>query len=94
LFYSRRKEMIWWVLFLAVLSILSYLSDVGVISFLNLRVPGLNVSLLSLLILLSAAGLLLRIWSMKRRGQREKMQQKIRELEARLAALASASDQE
>jgi hypothetical protein len=86
--------MIWWVLFLTVLSILSYLSDVGVISFLNLRVPSLNVSLLSLLILLSAAGLLFRIWSMKRRGQREKMQQKIKDLEARLAALASASDHE
>ncbi len=86
--------MIWWVLFLTVLSILSYLSDVGVISFLNLRVPSLDVSLLSLLILLSAAGLLFRIWSMKRRGQREKMQQKIKDLEARLAALASASDHE
>jgi hypothetical protein len=80
--------MILWVLLLAVLSILSYLSDVGVISFLNLRVPVLNASLLSLLILLAAAGLLFRMLHMKRKGQREKTQKKIQELEGKLAGLA------
>jgi hypothetical protein len=53
--------MAWWVLALAVLSILSYLSDVEVISWLNLKVPFLNASLLSVLILLAAAGGLARI---------------------------------
>ncbi len=81
--------MIWWVLALAVLSVLSYLSDVGVVSWLNLKVPFLNASLLSVLILLAAAGGLARILSMRRRGRRELMAKKIEDLEAKLAALAS-----
>ena len=81
--------MIWWVLILALLSILSYLSDVGVLTFLNIRVPVLNASLLSLFILLSALGLLSRMLYMKRKGQREKMKNRIEELEVKLAALAT-----
>ncbi len=81
--------MIWWVLILAVLSILSYLSDVGVLSLQNIRVPGLDASLLSLLILLAALGLLSRMLWMKRKGQREHLEKKVRELEGKLAALAS-----
>ena len=81
--------MIWWVLILALLSILSYLSDMGVLTFLNIRVPFVNASLLSLFILLSALGLLSRILYMKRTGQREKMEKRIQELEGKLAALAS-----
>ncbi len=80
--------MVWWVLALAVLSILSYLSDVGVLSLQNIRVPGLNASLLSLLILLSAAGLLSRMLYMKKKGRREVMEKKIRELEIKLASLS------
>ncbi len=81
--------MIWWVLGLAVLSILSYLSDVGVVNLHDLRVPFLNASLLSVLILLAAAGILARMLSMKRRGRREEMQRRIQELESKLAALGS-----
>ncbi len=84
--------MIWWVLALAVLSVLSYLSDVGVISWINLTVPFLNASLLSVLILLTAAGGLARILSMKRRGRRELMAKKIEDLEVKLAALASLKE--
>ena len=81
--------MIWWVLGLAVLSILSYLSDVEVINLHDLRVPFLNASLISVLILLAAAGILARMLSMKRRGRREEMQRRIQELESKLAALGS-----
>ncbi len=81
--------MAWWVLALAVLSILSYLSDVEVISWLNLKVPFLNASLLSVLILLAAAGGLARILSMRKKGRRELMTKKIEDLEAKLAALAA-----
>lgn len=81
--------MAWWVLALAVLSVLSYLSDVGVMTWLNLKVPFLNASLLSVLILLAAAGGLARMLSMKRKGQRELMAKKIQDLEAKLATLAS-----
>jgi hypothetical protein len=80
--------MIWWVLGLAVLSVLSYLSDVGVIGLQDLRVPFLNASPLSVLILLAAAGLLARMLRLKRQGRREFMEEKIRALEDKLAALA------
>ena len=81
--------MIWWVLGLAVLSILSYLSDVGVINLQGMRVPFLNASLLSALILLAAAGILARMLFMKRRGRREELQKRIQDLESKLAALGS-----
>jgi pheromone shutdown protein TraB len=82
--------MVWWVLFLAVLSILSYLADVGVLPWLSVRVPFLSASLLSVLILLSAAGILARVLTMRRRGRREEMEKRIRELEKKLAALGAA----
>ncbi len=80
--------MVWWVLALAFLSILSYLSDVEVLSLQSVRVPFLNASLISLLILLSAAGLLSRTLSMKRRGRKEELEKKVHDLEAKLASLA------
>jgi purine-cytosine permease-like protein len=77
--------MIWWIIILAILTVLSYLSDVGVITFLqNLKVPALNASLLSLLILLCTAGLLIKVLWMKRKGEKERLQQKVQELEAKL----------
>ncbi|MDH4272148.1 MAG: hypothetical protein OEW18_09250 [Candidatus Aminicenantes bacterium] len=81
--------MIWWVLGLAVLSILSYLSDVGVVDLQRLRVPFLNASLLSVLILLAAAGILARMLWMKKRGRREQLEKKIQDLEGKLASLGS-----
>ncbi len=81
--------MIWWVLGLAVLSILSYLSDVGVVDLQNLRVPFLNASLLSVLILLAAAGILARMLWMKKRGRREQLEKRIRDLEGKLALFGS-----
>ena len=81
--------MVWWVLALAILCILSYLSDVGVFSLQSIRVPGLNASLMSLLLLLTAAGLLSRMLYMKRIGRKEQMVKRIKELEGKLAALGS-----
>jgi len=81
--------MIWWVLGLAVLSILSYLSDVGVMRLQALRVPFLNASILSVLILLAAAGILARMLFMKKKGRREELQKRIRDLETKLGALGS-----
>jgi len=81
--------MIWWVLGLAVLSILSYLSDIGIVDLQRLRVPFLNASLLSVLILLVAAGILARMLWMKKRGRREQLEKKIQDLEGKLASLGS-----
>jgi hypothetical protein len=81
--------MIWWVLGIAILSILSYLTDVGVIRLQGMRIPFLNASLLSVLILLAAAGILARMLFLKKKGRREEMQRKIQDLESKLAALGS-----
>jgi hypothetical protein len=80
--------LIWWVLGLTILSVLSYLTDVGVLNLDAVRVPFLNASPLSVLILLAAASLLVRMLWLKRRGRREFLEKKIRDLESKLAALA------
>lgn len=86
--------MIWWVLALAVLTILSYLSDVGVLSFMQtLRIPFLNASLLSLLILLCTAGILGRMLFMAKKGEKESLREKIGDLERRLKAAPSEEEQ-
>ena len=80
--------MIWWILALAVLTILSYLVDVGALVFLQeLRVPLLQASLLSVLILLCTLGVLGRMLLMAGRGEKERLTQKIRELEGKIKTL-------
>lgn len=77
--------MIWWVFALAVLTILSYLSDVGVLTFLqNLKIPALNASILSILILLCTAGILARMLWMTKKGEKESLAKKVNELEEKL----------
>jgi len=78
--------MIWWVGFMVVLTVLSYLNDTGVISFLqNIRIPFLGASLLSFLILVGTAGILVRmLWKM-RRGEKEGLHEKIKRLEEELS---------
>ena len=79
--------MIWWVMALVVLTILSYLADVGVLTFLQeLKIPGLSASILSILILLCTAGILARMLVMARKGEREALRQRISELEGKLRA--------
>jgi len=80
--------MVWWILALAVLTILSYLADVGGLTFLQeLRVPFLQASLLSILILLCTIGALGRMLLMAGRGEKESLTQKIRELEDKIKTL-------
>ncbi len=79
--------MIWWVLVLAVLTILSYLADAGVWTLLqDIRVPLLNASLLSLLLLLCTLGILLRMLYMRSRGEKEKLRSMVHELERKPGA--------
>ncbi|MFQ5722490.1 MAG: hypothetical protein ACE5GI_08350 [Candidatus Aminicenantales bacterium] len=77
--------MIWWVMALVVLTVLSYLADVGVLTFLQeLKIPGLSASILSILILLCTAGILARMLVMAKKGEKEALNQKISELEGKL----------
>lgn len=80
--------MIWWVLALAVVAVLSYLADIGVLPFLQqAKVPGLNASTLSILILLCTLGILIRMVRKTKRGLRESLVNKVRELETKLSTL-------
>jgi Na+/phosphate symporter len=78
--------MIWWVFLLVVVTILSYLSDVGVLTFLqDWRVPFLNASLTSVLILFCLIGLLARMMRMSKKGEKEELREKVKQLEAELS---------
>jgi uncharacterized protein YlxW (UPF0749 family) len=80
--------MIWWVFGLGVLAILSYLSDVGILSSLqDLRIPFFNASIISVLILLCLAGLLGRMLQMAKKGEKESFRRRILELEQELKTL-------
>jgi hypothetical protein len=78
--------MIWWVCFLVILTVLSYLNDTGVLTILqNVRIPFFHASLLSFLILICAAGILLRMLWKKKRGEKENLRERIVRLEKELA---------
>lgn len=73
---------------MVILSVLSYLNDTGVMSFLqNVRIPFLHASVLSLLILLGTAGILIRMLWMRRRGEKEGLQERVKRLEKELSGI-------
>jgi uncharacterized membrane protein YhaH (DUF805 family) len=74
--------MVYWIFFLTVLTILSYLSDVGVLTFFqDMRIPFLDASLLSVLLLLCTLGILVRMLVMRKKGEKESLAARIAELE-------------
>jgi spore maturation protein SpmA len=78
--------MIWWVCFLVILTVLSYLNDTGVLTVLeNVRIPFFHASLLSFLILICAAGILVRMLWKRKRGEKEGLREKVARLERELA---------
>ncbi len=80
--------MLWWIFALVIVTILSYLVDVGYFPFLHdARIPILNGSIMSLLMLLCTLGILGRMLYMSKKGQKENLQKKVQELEKELAAL-------
>jgi uncharacterized membrane protein len=80
--------MVWWVFGLVFVTILSYLSDVGAITFMqDWKIPFLNASVLSILILLCLIGLLVRMMRMSKKGEKERLKEKIKELEKKIAEL-------
>lgn len=80
--------MIWWVLLIVVITCLSYLSDVGLLAFTHeWKVPFLNASLLSVLLLLCLIGLLVRMMKMSKKGEKEALKDKVSQLEKELSNL-------
>jgi uncharacterized BrkB/YihY/UPF0761 family membrane protein len=79
--------MIVWVIILTVLAVLSYLSDIGVLPFLqDLRIPFLNASIMSVLLLLCAVVMLIRILLKIKQKEKEMLGTKITALEEELQA--------
>jgi TRAP-type C4-dicarboxylate transport system permease small subunit len=77
--------MIVWVIILTVLAVLSYLSDIGVLPFLqDLRIPFLNASIMSILLLLCAAAMLIRVLLKMKQREKETLGTKISALETEL----------
>lgn len=73
---------------MVVITSLSYLSDVGLLAFLQeWKVPVLNASLLSVLLLLCLVGLLSRLMLMSKKGEKEALKDKVRQLEKELSDL-------
>jgi len=80
--------MVIWILVLAVLTILSYLSDVGLLPFLqNIKVPLLNASIMSLLILLCTGVMLGRVLVKVKAKEKETLETKVVELHRELETL-------
>lgn len=74
-----------WIALLTILLCLSYLTDVGILSFLrDLRVPVVYASLTSVLLLLCLIGIYVRIFKMVREGRIEYLEKRIQDLEAKL----------
>jgi len=83
--------MIIWAFVIVVMAILSYLADVGAISFLrDLRVPFLGASTMSVVLLLCGLGMMGRIHHMIKRGGKEKLRERVKELEEKLKEKSSA----
>lgn len=80
--------MIWWVFLMVIVTSLSYLSDVGFLAFMQeWKVPFLNASLLSVLLLLCLVGLLSRMMKMSKKGEKEALREKVKQLEKELSDL-------
>ena len=79
--------MIVWVVILTVLAVLSYLSDIGVLPFLqDLRIPFLNASIMSVFLLLCAVAMLIRVLLKMKQKEKEMLGTKITALEEELQA--------
>jgi cell division protein FtsW (lipid II flippase) len=76
-----------WVLWLSVVTILSYLADAGVLPALrDIRIPMLNASVTSVLLLVSTMGLVYRVQGKRKSGERERLTARVQELERELAS--------
>ncbi|MCK4249062.1 MAG: hypothetical protein KAX15_04715 [Candidatus Omnitrophica bacterium] len=78
--------MIAWSFMVVFIAIVSYLVDVGVISFLDMKAPVLEASVMSVILMLCGLGMMFRVGAMMKKGARESMRERIEELEALLAA--------
>ena len=80
--------MILWIFLMVTVTCLSYLSDIGLLAFLEeLRIPFVDASMLSVLLLLCLIGLLYRMAKMSKKGEKEALRERVKQLEKELSDL-------
>ncbi len=78
--------MLWWVLFLLVLVILSYLSQLGILFTMQIKSPYLVATIINIMILSCIVGVVVRILKRTRKKEKETLILKVKELEEKLKA--------
>ncbi len=85
--------MLIWLITLAVYTVLSYLSDLAILPFLNkLKVPFFNASMLSVLLLVCTIAMLGRVLGKMRKKEKEMLMTKVLNLEKELKALKEKTE--
>ncbi len=78
--------MLWWVLFLPVLVILSFLSQLGILFTMQIKSPYLVATIINIMILGCIFGVVVRILKRTRKKEKETLILKVKELEEKLKA--------
>ncbi len=78
--------MLWWVLFLLVLVVLSYLSQLGILFTMQIKSPYLVATIINIMILGCIVGVVVRILKRTRKKEKETLFLKVKELEEKLKA--------
>ncbi len=78
--------MLWWVLFLLVLVILSYLSQLGILFTMQIKSPYLVATIINIMILSCIVGVVVRILKRMSKKEKETLVLKVKDLEEKLKA--------
>ncbi len=78
--------MLGWVLFLLVLVILSFLSQLGILFTMQIKSPYLVATIINIMILSCIVGVVVRIMKRTRKKEKETLILKVKELEEKLKA--------
>ncbi len=78
--------MIWWVLFLLVLVILSYLSQLDILFTMQIKSPYLVATIINIMILGCIVGVVVRILKRTKKKEKETLLLKVKDLEEKLKA--------
>ncbi len=78
--------MLWWVLFLLVLVILSFLAQLDILLTMQMKSPYLVSAIITILIMACTVGVVVRILKRTRKKEKETLILKVKELEEKLKA--------
>jgi len=78
--------MLWWVLFLLVLVILSFLAQLDILLTMQMKSPYLVSAIITILIMACTVGVVVRILKRMRKKEKETLVLKVKDLEEKLKA--------